>query len=361
MIIAPSTLDIIDATTVARRESEISFVRHSLTQYGCAVLRLVDDEDTLSAHASDFASLRSDLSVQNHTPSGARGMGGITKYFGAGVDPRVMKVRLQPAIRHVFSLLHNMPACDLAVSMDAIALLGVDAVRASRKRKGAALSAHDAYLDATGGTLEAHVDISPGGDSAGARIETELGKLGGIGLSVQGQYIVEPVPKGGATFVYAEGDHTGPYDPQHFVVSSRDDFTPLSSSGYERYARCWRAVEQVSAGCLILWLSRTPHGNKLADASAPITTRGGVYVCWMPRALSGSEVEQRTLKKRKLEAALDGRTGDHWPTLLKKKYGGAHYSNRNDRTSVLYGRSKGLNHGEPAWTPELREEIEEAL
>ena len=359
-MIAPSSLHIIDATTDERRVQEAATVCQTLRQRGCAIVRVVDDPATLRRQADEFASLRHDLSPAHATPSGARSMGGITKYYGAGVDPRVMQIRLQPAIRHIFALIHQVEPDQLAVSVDAVALLGVDAQR-PRRRASHAESARKAYLRETGGALEAHVDISPRGRSAGVVIEEQLAASGGFGYSVQGQYVVEPVCEGGAAFVYAEGDHTGPRAVGDFVTGSRDDFTPLSEAGYERYSSTWKSVEQIPGGVLILWLSRTPHGNKLASFGAATPKRGGVFVCWMPRALSGTREQQNALRKRKLDAALEGRTGDHWPNMLARKYGGAHYSNQNGKTNVLYGMTKGQQMGAPPWSENMRADVFEAL
>jgi hypothetical protein len=359
-MITASSLHIIDGTTDERRVQEAGTVCQTLRERGCAIVRVVDDSATLCRQADEFATLRHDLSSAYATPSGARSMGGITKFYGAGVDPRVREMRLQPAIRHMFALIHQVEPSKLAVSVDAIAMLGVDAQR-PRRRASSAESARKAYLRETGGALEAHVDISPRGRSAGVIIEEQLAASGGFGYSVQGQYVVEPVCDGGAAFVYAEGDHTGSRTIDDFVSGSRDDFTPLSEQGYERYRSTWKSVENIPAGVLILWLSRTPHGNKLASAGAATPLRGGVFVCWMPRALSGTRDEQEALRKRKLDAALEGRTGDHWPNTLARKYGGAHYSNQNGKTKVLYGTTKGQQMGAPPWSETLCAEVFEAL
>ena len=83
----------------------------------------------------------------------------------------------------------------------------------------------------------------------------------------------------------------------------------------------WEAVE-CPRGCLILWLSRTPHGNKLADRNVD-PQRRVVYIS--DRRLVSDE-RRPVLKQLKLDAVYRGGSTDHWSIQIPKVHAGSHYS-----------------------------------
>eukprot|EP00965_Chrysotila_dentata_P248716 6208500-Pleurochrysis_carterae.AAC.1 len=165
----------------------------------------------------------------------------------------------------------------------------------------------------THGKLEAHVDIGHDGD--GAHYER---RLAGKGLSfihaLQSQVVCHDVPKGGATIVVAKGPWaTNPIDPALLTANSRSDFCPLNKEGYTALRGRWEAVDGVRRGSMIIWVSRLPHANKLADMEVSDATRAVVFVCWMPTHVFSCEEERKKIKKRKVEVIKSNASLDHWP------------------------------------------------
>jgi hypothetical protein len=125
-----------------------------------------------------------------------------------------------------------------------------------------------------------------------------------------------------------------PTDPTLFDTQRGRDFCVCTDKGYEHFRGAWRAVE-APRGCLILWLSSTPHGNKWADHGVD-PERRGVFIAWQARALV-PEADRAALKVKKLKAVHSGGSTDHWSTHVPKIHRGSHlYSNKGGITRVLY-------------------------
>ena len=105
----------------------------------------------------------------------------------------------------------------------------------------------------------------------------------------------------------------------------------------------------------MVWLSRVPHGNKLADPGVD-PQRRVVYIAWQARALVPDEDERRALKRKKMDALLSGGTTDHWATHVPKVHRDVHYSNGKRKTAVLYTRDRP-----PSYDPALMATIEDAM
>ena len=218
--------------------------------------------------------------------------------------------------------------------------------------------AQKAYENLTGSKLQPHVDIG-NAQSYGARMEERMKTVHPVfAACVQSQFVCRSVPRGGATLVVSPGDHyRRSVDPDRFLIDSGRDFCVCSPKGYDDLRETWRAVE-APRGCLILWLSRTPHGNKLADVGVD-PKRRVVYISWQARALveryEGAE-ELRSLKRKKMDAVYSGASTDHWATHVPKVYRGSHYSNGKGITNVLYTHERP-----PAYDDDLAQAIEAAF
>lgn len=329
-------------------------VRQELTRQGVSIVRVVDD-----ARAAEIQDRTSHvprlLREDGGTPNGSRGMGGIAKGYGAACDPAVAEVRVMDEIRELFARVYDLAPSDIMSGWDAIAITGTDAGR-KRPPTPASLDhadAQKAYQALTGSTLQPHVDVGIG--THGAQMEEKMMSLHPVlPCCVQGQYVVTSVPSGGATLVVSPGAYAGaPPDPAHFTVDNGRDFCPCTPAGYSALRDTWRAVE-APRGCVILWLSRLPHGNKLADYGVD-PRRFVVYVSWQARALVSDE-ERRHLKRKKLDAIATGGTTDHWATQASRIYRGSHYSNGAKKTRVAYS-----SHNPPVFEDALLSRIQDAL
>ena len=331
-----------------------STVRAELLRQGVSIVRVVDDARAARIE-EQTAHLPYALREDGGTAHGARGMGGIAKGYGIACDPAVAEVRVMDEIRGLFAALVGMVPDDVMSGWDAVAITGNDAGR-ERAPTTAALAhpnAKKAYTALTNSTLQPHVDV--GLDTHGAQMEARMTQLHPVlPCCVQGQYVVRSVPRGGATLVVspgAYGDRT--VDARWFTVDNGRDFCIATDEGYEALRGTWRAVE-APRGCVILWLSRVPHGNKLADFGVD-PRRFVVYVSWQARALVTDD-ERRTLKRKKLGAVTSGGTTDHWATHVPRVHRGSHYSNGAKKTRVVYSATSP-----PAFSDALLARIESAF
>lgn len=328
-------------------------IRSDLRLIGVSVVRLYSEEDA-AAFEQGMDALAAGLREDGGTAHGSRGMGGIVKIYGAACHPAAARVRTDPRARMVHAQVYGLDSDQVMSGWDAVACVGQDAAR-TRPPTAAALQhpdAQKAYFALTGGTLEPHVDI--GVDTYGSRMEERMRELHpDFPWCVQSQFVCASVPRGGSTFVFSPGPVAEP-DPRLFDVSTGRDFCVCTPAGYEHFRDRWRAVE-APRGCLILWLSRTPHGNKLADAGVD-PKRRGVYVAWQARELVPDVAERQALKRKKLDAVYAGGSTDHWATHVPKVHKGSHYSNGKGVTKVMYSA-----HAPPVYDEELTRRIEEAF
>ena len=303
----------------------------------CVVTLYAEDDPRAAAYEAGLDAAAASLRPDGGTAHGARGMGGITKTYGAGCHPGSARVRTDPRARAVRAAIYGLEPNDVFASWDAVAVLGTDAIRKKPARRALAHEYDEkAYFALTGGTLQAHVDV--GAASPGAAMEARMRAVHpDFAACVQSQFVCKTVPRGGATLVVSPGPHyAAPPAPGLFEAAAGRDFCPATPAGYRAYAGTWRAVE-VPRGSLVLWLSRTPHGNKLADVGVD-PERRAVYIAWQARALVGDyegEDALRALKRRKLDAVYAGGTTDHWATHVPKVHRGSHYSNGKGVTQVL--------------------------
>tara|TARA_B110001452_G_scaffold89681_1_gene73625 strand:+ start:11545 stop:12582 length:1038 start_codon:yes stop_codon:yes gene_type:complete len=332
----------------------IGAIREELVRHGVSIVRVVDD-----AHAAiieqDTSHVPMLLREDGGTPHGARGMGGIAKGYGAACDPAVATVRVMDEIRGLFAGLYDLAPSDVMSGWDAIAITGNDAGR-DRSPTTASLNhdnAQKAYQSLTNSTLQPHVDV--GVDTHGSKMEDKMKDLHPIlPCCVQGQYVVTSVARGGATLVVSPGAYVDALpNPDWFTVENGRDFCTCTPSGYDALRGTWRAVE-APRGCVILWLSRLPHGNKLSDFGVD-PHRFVIYVSWQARALVTDE-ERRVLKRKKMDAVTTGATTDHWATNAKRVYRGSHYSNGAKKTKVVYSADNP-----PTYDDALRAKIEDAF
>ena len=340
--------------TPIRNASSIDAIREDLNLQGVTIVRVVDDERAAEIEQRT-SHVRTLLREDGGTPHGSRGMGGISKGYGAACDPSVAEVRVMDEIQALFAHLYGVENRDVMSGWDAIAITGNDAGR-DRPPTTAALNhtdAQKAYKALTNSTLQPHVDV--GVDTHGARMEETMKGLHPIlPCCVQGQYVVTSVPRGGATLVVSPGEYMdAPPNPEWFTVDNGRDFCPCTPAGYTALRDTWRAVE-APRGCVILWLSRLPHGNKLADHGVD-PHRFVVYVSWQARALVTDE-ERRVLKRKKMDAVTTGATTDHWATNATRVYRGSHMSNGEKKTKVVYS----TDHP-PPFSDALRAKIEDAF
>ena len=337
-----------DATT------PIDVVREDLVRRGVSIVRVVDDARAalIEDRTSHVPSL---LRTDGGTPHGSRCIGGIAKRYGAACDPAIAEVRVMDEIRELFASLYGLGADEVMTGWDAVAITGNDAgrVRPPTQRALEHAKAQKAYKALTNTDLPPHIDI--GVRTIGARVEERMKDLHPIlPCCVQGQYVVTSVPSGGATLVVSPGEYVdAPPNSEWFDVEKRD-FCPCTSAGYEALRGTWRAVE-APRGCVILWLSRLPHGNKLADFGVD-PRRFVIFVSWQARALVSDEAERRALKRKKMDAVETGATTDHWSTHAVKVYRGSHYSNGAGTTRVVYS----ADHP-PVLSDALRAKIEAAF
>ena len=349
-----TTMTPLDAPIRAAATDAVA-VRADLRRRGVSVVRVVDDARAavIEQRTSHVPAL---LRPDGGTANGARGIGGVVKGYGAASDPEVVEVRLMDEVRDLFAALYGV--ADVMSGWDGMGITGNDAGRA-HPPTARALDHPDAckaYVALTNSTLPPHVDVSATG-TRGALVESKMAEVHPLlPCCVQGQYVVTSVPRGGATLVVSPGAYAdAPPDHVWFAVGERD-FCPCTPAGHTALRGTWRAVE-APRGCVVLWLSRTPHGNKLADFGVD-PCRFVIYVSWQARALVADAEERRFLKRKKMAAVTTGGTTDHWATHAPSKVTrGAHFSNGAKKTTrVVYNAERP-----PPLDAALRARLEEAF
>ena len=336
-----------------RSREDRESIRNDLKQKGVCVVKLYDEDDPImDAYDEGMKECLKMLRPGGGSANGGKGMGGITKRYGAACHPEVAKIRLDERARQVHALVYGVDPNDVMTGWDAVAMLGDDAQRSSSRRL-IHEDAEKAYEELTGSTLKAHVDVGIG--TIGALMEDRMKMLHPeFCQCVQSQLVCKSVPQGGATLVVSPGAHyDAPVDPDRFQTEKGRDFCVCTSAGHEALRGTWRAVE-APRGCLILWLSRTPHGNKLADLGVD-PERRVVYISWQTRDLLRKFEGDRALevvRDKKIRAISTGGTTDHWSTHVPTIYRGSHYSNGKGLTKVLY-----TPETPPVFHPELWQRI----
>lgn len=317
-------------------ETDASVLRSDLTEHGVTVVRLYDENDPIvEAYERGMDEVAAAARPDGGTPNGGRGMGGITKGYGVGCDDAVARVRMDARARAVHAKIYGVDAQEIMSGWDAAAILGTDAVRPPHPRQ-MPQDPKKQYFALTGGSLQPHVDV--GIDSYGSHMEERMRALHPqFPVCIQSQFVCRSVPPGGATLVVSPGAYCDAPSTNalHFDTSKKTDFCVCTPEGYAALHGTWRAVDNIPRGCLIVWTSRVPHGNKLADLGVD-PQRRVVYIAWQARALVPNEGARRALKRKKMSAIMSGGTTDHWATHVPKVHRGSHYSNGKGKTKVLY-------------------------
>jgi hypothetical protein len=353
----------LDATVHAYPTLDVSALRDELCKNGAAIVQVYDPQDAEDAsivaeYAVGIDNVAARVRDAGKTPHGAKGIG-IVKNYGFGCQEEVWSARTDGRVRRVFALLAGAEPAEMAVGCDAVAYLGPDAARANMSANKAQLSPRNAFFDKTGGKLDLHIDICPSGSSPGNEAERKMAELHPqMPYCVQGQLTLRAVERGGPALVVVPGAHKA-LKPAHFNAGR--DFATCTDDGYARYAGQHRAVDGLRPGALVLWLSRLPHANKLADAGCN-PRRSAVFLSWQHRAIGGDSTQQQEMKKRKLDCILGGGTTDHWAHVVPKKGRGSrgdHYSNGKKGEARNPHPSRVLPP--PAYTEAMLERIKEAL
>ena len=119
------------------------------------------------------------------------------------------------------------------------------------------------------------------------------------------------------------------HNKANFEHGGNRDFCVCTDKGYEYFQGKWVCIDNVPRGHLVLWLSNTPHCNKLADYGVSDPQRKVVYITWQPRVLCR---DHRALKKQELDAVVTGGSTDHWAMHVPL---GSHYSNGKRISNVI--------------------------
>ena len=324
-------LRVLDFGSLDTREA-----REELRLTGVVGVRLYDrDDPVLLDYVAKLDETAAAVRPDQGTAHGSRGMAGVTKRWGGPSHPNIWEIRLDARVKAVFAKLYGTD--DLIVGCDAYAYLCTDAVRASARKL------HDdpekRFHQLTGGSLKPHIDVHPTSErTPGRRVEAGLRTVSpDFSMAVQGQLVLRDVPEGGATLVVAPGEHRRT-DPRHFECQATRDFSTCTPDGYSHFDGRWRAVDGVDRGVLLLWASRLPHGNKLANPGVD-PERRGLFIAWQPRALV-PVAERNALRWVKWNAIRRGGSTDHWATFVpgKDQRGtrGGHYSNKNKQSRVIF-------------------------
>ena len=334
----------------------VSKMKEDLIQNGVAIVQLYEEEDPkLKQYVNDLNEIMNKVKPSGGTANGAKNMGGITKGYGGTCTEKVWGIRLDSKTRACYQALYNN--LELMVGCDAYVGLEGDAVRNFSHKKDRTREENE-FFKLTGGSLQAHIDVHP----------TKMTTVGNQALrtlnninpefphSIQGQLVLMDIPKGGATFICAPGEHVAT-DVSHFNNNAKGDFSTCTPAGYKHLHGKWRAVDDIKAGTLILWNSMLPHGNKLADAGVDCKRRG-LFICWQPAALIPDQLRE-DLKKRKFEAITNGGSTDHWAGYVpgvNKGHSGSHYSNGKKLTKVIHDKGNPIT-----FSDEMKEKIMDAI
>jgi len=324
--------------------------------YGLMLVQLYQPDDpALLLYLENLNTVMTRVKPTGGTANGARDMGGITKSYGGPCTEEVWTIRLDPKTKECYA--HLYPGVELNVGCDAYVGLEDDAVRRF-SNKADRTKEENAFFKLTGGSLQGHIDVHPTKmETMGNQALIKLKEISGeFPHSIQGQLVLKDVPKGGAAFICAPGEHVAT-DVTHFNQGAKGDFSTCTPAGYKHLDGKWRVVDGIKAGTLILWNSKLPHGNKLADAGVECKRRG-LFICWQPAALVPDE-ERADLKKRKFHAITNGGSTDHWAGYVpggNKGHRGSHYSNAKKLTKVIHNSDNPITFG-----PEMAEKIWDSI
>lgn len=355
-----SNLPILDCTTPEAQQENYDAIWRSISEHSCCVVRVIDDKALLAQYAVQIDEIHQQLCNDKSTPNASRSMGGVVKRFGAGAHPYAVEWRLNPIIRSLFATLYDTTPDDMTVSNDAVCILGEDAKRGPWSRNVETSQAD--FFRRTGGKLPGHIDVNPIEGTPGSYVANVLKQHGKYFL--QSSLSLLPVPEGGASFVYADMPMSEVYRSSteslyDIYKIKAGDYITLDEKGYEMTNGKWKQVDNIPAGCLILFCGI--HANKLADKTAITNKRAAAYICWLPRTLFGfTQSSWDNLKQKKMQSLMEGKTTDHNPINYNfASYGGNHYSNGKGRTSVMYGTRE--NQRRPEYSEDLYARILEAL
>ena len=348
----------LDFTTIEAATANRDKLIYQLQVFGAAKVVLIKDEKELNKLEADLDSLFRDLVNDDSSGKSSGDQAGLLRGFGAGVDARLMRHRLHFACRWVFEAIHGLPIVpeeDLkdvefestSCSIDAVALLGKQSKHRGNPKVvlDGSVSSHQKRM---GSNLPLHMDLNKKKATHGSKVAKDLAERGiGVGFPVQGFVSAFDVPTNGAGFICAFGSRE--YKEDYFLPDPKGDFCKLSEKGYQFFSpRMFFA--KLKRGECVLWASDLVHGNKAADAGVD-PTRKGFYICRIP--FFGNDNERREIVQKKVTMVKSGKIQTHWPNNVDSTTGGSHYSNRGDHTRVLYGTSKGINHGSPVFEEEL--------
>lgn len=323
-------------------------MKEHLKKYGVVLVQLYHPADVeLRHYLENLNTVMIKVKPDGGTANGARNMGGITKRYGAACTAPVWAIRLDKKTKQSYA--HLYPGMKLIVGCDAYVGLEDDAVRSFSYKKDRTKEEND-FFDLTGGSLQGHIDVHPTDmTTVGNQALEKLKEISSdfpdsIPDSIQGQLVLQDVPKGGAAFICAPGEHVAT-DVTHFNHMAKGDFSTCTPAGYKHLHGKWRAVDDIKAGTLILWNSKLPHGNKLADVGVDCKRRG-LFICWQPAALIPENLRE-DVKTRKFEAITNGGTTDHWAGHVpggNKGHRGSHYSNGHKLTKVIHNKDNPIKY-----------------
>ena len=211
-----------------------------------------------------------------------------------------------------------------------------------KKQKTALGPYHRTYIETSNYGLDTHVDV--GADGFGHKTETKLCAMFDMPC-VQGGLVCAPVEEGGSTIVVVPGKYTekGPDYSLYQKVAAGSNFVPLKEEGYETYAGKFKAIYNLEPGDLVLWCSRTPHGNMVGKGAKG--ERCVVFVAGLPNEVVAKE-DRVTLKQKKFDAISSGSTSTHWANMPKFEHSGKHFtdstSNPGDVTPIFHAEHNDL-------------------
>jgi len=327
-------------------------MKECLEVNGVALVKVYEPgDDVLSQYQRNLDSVIFRVKPSGGTANGARNMGGITKGYGGTCTEEIWTIRLDQRIKQCFALLY--PGLELHVGCDAYVGLEDDAVHNFKHNKRLTKE-ENRFFELTGGSLPGHIDVHPTNkETTGNQALIKLKEINSeFPHVIQGQVVLEDVPNGGATFICAKGEHVAT-DITHFNQRANRDFSTCTAAGYKYLDEKWCAADGIDAGTLILWDSRLPHGNKLADRGVDCKRRG-LFISWQPVALVPEKLRE-DLKKRKFQAITNGGSTDHWAGYVpggNKGHRGSHYSNGKKLTKVIHDSDNPVTFG-----PEMAEKI----
>lgn len=331
-------------------------MRKCLEKYGVVLVQLYHPDDpVVRQYLENLNAVMLKVKPGGGTANGARGMGGITKVYGGPCTEEVWVIRLDPKTKLCYA--HLYTGMELIVGCDAYVGLEDDGIRNFNKKKDRN-TAENGFFKLTGGSLHGHIDVHPTKTTTvgNEALKTLKGISSDFPHSIQGQLVLKNVPKGGAAFICAPGEHVAT-DVSHFNTGAKGDFSTCTPAGYNYLDGKWRAVDGIKAGTLIMWNSRLPHGNKLADDGVE-RERRGLFICWQPAALIPEDMKEN-VKKRKFKAIINGGSTNHWAGDVPggdKGHSGSHYSNGKQLSKVINDKKNPIK-----FDPEMKKKIMDAI